>query len=60
MSKQVDLALMDLDTAMVALKKSMAHVPVRRAGFKRLHDTLAKTAASLAVEMRYAKPRMRG
>ena len=45
---------------MVALKKSMAHVPVRRAGFKRLHDTLAKTAASLAVEMRYAKPRMRG
>jgi hypothetical protein len=59
MSASLKQDLIDLDTLMKNLKRSMANIPVHRAGLKRLHDNAANAAANLAVELRHATPRVR-
>lgn len=51
MSHQVDRVLDDMADAMKVLKQSLLGVPVRKAGFKRKHDQMARAVASLSVAL---------
>ncbi len=59
MTNPVERALDDLDIGMRNLKTRIKVIPVRREGFKKLHDDFARTVAELSVEMRYAQKRLR-
>ncbi|SDN55232.1 hypothetical protein [Allokutzneria albata] len=59
MANPVERALTDLDIGMRNLKTRIKAIPVRREGFKKLHDDFARLAAELSVEMRYAQKRLR-
>jgi hypothetical protein len=51
----IDRVTMEMDEAMVALRRSMRGVPVRREGFTADHKGLARVLANLHTEMRWAR-----
>jgi hypothetical protein len=55
MSHQIDNAIGDLSKAMNTLREAVKDIPVRREGFKGLHDTFTKSVAKLTTEISYAR-----
>ncbi|MFC0071918.1 hypothetical protein ACFFQW_49610 [Umezawaea endophytica] len=55
MSHQIDNAIGDLSKAMNTLREAVKDIPVRREGFKGLHDTFTKSVAKLTTETSYAR-----
>jgi hypothetical protein len=58
MSRQLDNALDDLSKAMRQLREAVKGIPVRREGFKKLHDDFARSTAVLRTEMSYARSQL--
>lgn len=52
---QVDTRIADLDKAMKQLRDAMRGIPIRFAGFKKDHDTLARSVATATVLVDSAK-----
>lgn len=48
---QLDRALSDVDSAMRQLRAALRGVPVRREGFKDVHDSMARAVATLTVSL---------
>jgi hypothetical protein len=55
MSQQLNLALEDVGKAMSTLRIAIKGIPVRREGFKGLHDQFALSVATLTTHMSYAR-----
>jgi hypothetical protein len=55
MSHQLDNAIDNVNKAMKTLREGVKDIPVRREGFKGLHDTFARSVAKLTTEMSYAR-----
>lgn len=55
MSNQLNNALQDLDKAMSQLRLAVKGIPVRREGFKKLHDQFARSTATVTTHMSYAR-----
>ena len=55
MSQQLNNALEDMDKAMSTLRIAIKGIPVRREGFKGLHDQFARSVATLTTHMSYAR-----
>lgn len=49
MSHQVNKALEQLNSSMIALRDSMKGIQIRTAGFKRVHDEMARKVATFSV-----------
>jgi hypothetical protein len=58
MSHQLNIVLGDLDKAMRQLRAAVKGIPLRREGFKALHDTFARSVAALTVETSYARAQL--
>jgi hypothetical protein len=58
MSQQLNVVLGDVDKAMRQLRQAVRGIPVRREGFKALHDTFARSVAALTVETSYARAQL--
>lgn len=56
MSAQVNARAREIDAAMVRLRESMTGIQIRTAGFKQLHDELARRVATLTVNVMDSKP----
>jgi hypothetical protein len=54
-SYQIDNAIDDVSKAMNTLRDAVKDIPVRREGFKGLHDTFTKSVAKLTTEVSYAR-----
>ncbi|WP_439664147.1 hypothetical protein ACSHWB_23495 [Lentzea sp. HUAS TT2] len=54
MSHQLNNALEDMGKAMSQLRIAIKDIPVRREGFKGLHDQFARSVATLTTHMSYA------
>jgi predicted nucleic acid-binding Zn-ribbon protein len=55
MSHQLDNAIDAVNKSMNTLRDAVKDIPVRREGFKKLHDTFTKSVARLTTEMSYAR-----
>ncbi len=55
MSLQLDNAISEIDTAMKQLRDAVKGIPVRREGFKKLHDEFARDVAALTTALSYAR-----
>jgi hypothetical protein len=58
MSRQLDVKLDDLNKVMRGLRETVKQIPVRREGFKKLHDEFARKTATFRTEMNYARGRL--
>lgn len=57
---QIDSRLRDIDKTMRQLRQSMKGLQVRRGGFKRDHDELARSLAAVSVLLESAGPLIGG
>jgi hypothetical protein len=57
-SHQLNAALDDLSKVMSQLRAAVRGIPVRREGFKALHDQFARSTARLVVETSYARSQL--
>jgi hypothetical protein len=57
-SHQLNAALDDLSKVMSQLRTAVKGIPVRREGFKALHDAFARSTARLVVETSYARSQL--
>lgn len=55
MSRQLDIALGNVDTSMTQLRDALRGIPYRREGFKKLHDEFVKSVADLTTALSYAR-----
>jgi CHASE3 domain sensor protein len=55
MSHPIDRANDDLDKVMRQLRQAVKGIPVRREGFKKLHDQFARSVAELSVNISYSR-----
>ncbi|MFT7837576.1 hypothetical protein Q5530_15660 [Saccharothrix sp. BKS2] len=55
MSRQLDNAISEVNTAMKQLREAVKGIPARREGFKRLHDEFTKDVATLTTALSYAR-----
>jgi len=55
MSHQVDNAIDAVNKSMNTLREAVKDIPVRREGFKKLHDTFTKSVAKVTTEVSYAR-----
>lgn len=55
MSQQLNNALADVGKSMSTLRIAIKSIPVRREGFKGLHDQFARSVATLTTHMSYAR-----
>lgn len=55
MTHPIDRANGDLDKVMRQLRQAVRGIPVRREGFKKLHDQFARSVAALTVNMSYSR-----
>lgn len=55
MAHQLDNAIDAVGKSMKTLRENVKDIPVRREGFKKLHDTFARSVARFVTEMSYAR-----
>ncbi|MGO1056715.1 hypothetical protein [Crossiella sp. CA198] len=58
MSRQLDVALSDMDRAMKLVRDALAGIPFNRKSFLGLHDALTQSMAVLTVETSHARAQL--